>query len=205
MKAISARAVSSGNARENRIPGEGAAMGMAAAKFWTIAELDALPDDGNKYEVIDGELLVTPEPTQEHQHILSRLTWLLYPFVNAHDLGMVFDSHSSVRVSGASVEPDLMVRQPAEDVKQPWEDAPIPILVVEVHSPGTRRRDQVHKRNFYMSRGVPEYWMVDPERGSITQVRPGRDDIIARDTITWRPVGSDAELTFEITQIFGPR
>jgi Uma2 family endonuclease len=180
-------------------------MGMAAAKFWTIAELDALPDDGNKYEVIDGELLVTPEPTQEHQHILSRLTWLLYPFVNAHDLGMVFDSHTSVRVPGASVEPDLMVRQPAEDVHQRWEDAPTPILVVEVHSPGTRRRDQVHKRNFYMSRGIPEYWMIDPEQECIVQVRPTHDDIIARETITWRPPNTHAVLALEVPRIFGLR
>jgi Uma2 family endonuclease len=180
-------------------------MGMAAAKFWTIPELDALPDDGNKYEVIDGELLVTPEPTQEHQTIIARLNAMVLPFVLANNLGLLFQARAVVRVAGSSVEPDLMVRQPAEDVKQPWEDAPIPSLVVEVHSPGTRHRDQMHKCNFYLARGIPEYWMIDPEQECIVQVRPTHDDIIARETITWRPPNTHAVLALEVPRIFGLR
>lgn len=176
-------------------------MEMAAAKFWTIEELDQLPDDGNTYEVVDGELFVTPAPTFGHEKIIAILARLLDRFVEEHGLGLTFSGRPTVRVRPSSVEPDIIVSPPADDSGQSWEGAPTPLLVVEVHSPSTRRRDRLQKRDFYMSCRIPEYWMVDPERRCITQVRPGRDDVVAVDTITWRPPGTDAELTFEIATL----
>jgi Uma2 family endonuclease len=178
-------------------------MAMAAAKFWTVEELDQLPDDGNKYEVIDGELFVTPAPAQGHEHVIARLTALLVPVVVAHGLGMVFPGRPVVRAPGSSVEPDLIVRQPVDDPNQPWEQAPLPTLVVEVQSPSTRRRDKLQKRDFYLRCGIPEYWMIDPDARCITQVRPGMPDVIAVDSITWRPAGTTVELTFDVAQVFG--
>jgi Uma2 family endonuclease len=203
MMVISMRAVFSGHARETSKPGEGARMAMAAARFWTIEELDSLPDDGNKYEVIDGKLFVTPEPTPTHEHIIARLTRVLDRFAEENGLGMVFGGHSVVRVPGSSVEPDLMVRESFDDPPRPWLEAPIPILVIEVHSPSTRRRDQLQKRDFYARIGVAEYWMIDPVARQITQVRPGAPDVVSVDTVSWRPPGTNSELTLEIAALFG--
>jgi len=176
---------------------------MPAAKCWTLEELDSLPDDGNKYEVIDGELFVTPAPIPAHEYALARLAAILIPFVELRALGLVLWGSATVRVAGSSVEPDLMVRQMSDPPPLRWEDVPLPILVVEVHSPSTRRRDQLQKRDFYIRAGIAEYWMIDPEARSVTQVRPGVDDVIATDTITWRPPAAAADLTFDVARLFG--
>lgn len=183
-------------------------MAMAAAKFWTLEELDSLPDDdGNRYEVIDGELFVTPAPMPRHEHVLARLAPILTPFVELHSLGVVLWGNGAVRLARSSVQPDLMVRHMTDDddPKLRWEDVPLPILVVEILSPSTRRRDQLQKRDFYLSRGIPEYWMVDPDNRSISQVRAGHVDTVSSDTITWRPPGTAAELTILVSRIFGSK
>ncbi|MGQ0537659.1 MAG: Uma2 family endonuclease, partial [Gemmatimonadaceae bacterium] len=108
-----------------------------ATKRWTLEELHSLPDDGNKYELINGELLVTPPPTDEHETIIARLSRILDPYVAKHGLGLVYRPRSVVRTEGSEVEPDLMVRQPQGHRKAKWESAPIPSLVVEVLSPYT--------------------------------------------------------------------
>src|SRR5438270_1344414 len=77
---------------------------------WTIEELHRLPDDGNKYEVLDGELFVTPAPSEAHEDILAHLTRIIDPFVARHNLGYVYHPRSVVRTQGSEVEPDLMVR-----------------------------------------------------------------------------------------------
>ena len=65
-------------------------MANRAKKRWTLEELDSLPDDGNKYELIHGELFVTPAPTFQHETILARLTRILDPYVAANNLGFVY-------------------------------------------------------------------------------------------------------------------
>src|SRR2546430_9950820 len=97
-------------------------MHMAArAKQWTLREVHSLPDDGNKYELVRGELFVTPPPTDEHETILARLTRLLDPYVAAHGLGFIYHPRAVLRFEGSEVEPDLMVRQPQADPEAPWE------------------------------------------------------------------------------------
>src|SRR5512138_944881 len=107
-------------------------------KKWTLEELDSLPDDGNKYELIHGDLFVTPAPTQSHETILARLTRILDPYVGANDLGYVYRPRAVIIVGDdTEVEPDLTVRQPPEDASAGWASVPLPILVVEVISDST--------------------------------------------------------------------
>ena len=80
-------------------------------KRWTLEELHRLPDDGNKYELVRGNLFVTPAPTEAHETILARLTMILVPYVAANELGLVYRPRAVVRFDGSEVEPDLMVRQ----------------------------------------------------------------------------------------------
>lgn len=173
------------------------------AKVWTLEELHSLPDDGNKYELVHGELFVTPAPTVQHEEILARLTHILAPFVAANELGHVYHPRSVIRFQGSEVEPDLMVRQPHPEPDAGWASWPAPSLVVEVISPGTRRRDQEQKKMFYREAGVTEYWIVDPERRSITVVRDGKDDHVETERFEWRPPDQHGTLSIAVNQLFG--
>ena len=171
-------------------------------KQWTLEELHSLPDDGNKYELIHGELFVTPPPTDDHETICSRLTRILDPYVAANGLGHVYHPRAVLRSEGSEVEPDLMVR--AEQSRgSSWDHAPIPILIVEVLSGSTRRRDNNQKRGFYVDTGVAEYWMVDPERRTITVVRAEREDHVASTEFLWYPPGVRSPLAITVARAFG--
>ena len=121
-------------------------MHMARPKRrWTIEELHSLPDDGNKYELIHGELFVTPAPSDNHETVGARLTRLIDPYVAANGLGLIYRPRAVVRIADdTEVEPDLMVRQPQNEPDASWAGAPLPILVVEITSDSTRRRDRTH-------------------------------------------------------------
>src|SRR3954463_14218381 len=103
-------------------------MHMAAeTKRWTLEEVHRLPDDGNKYELVRGDLFVTPPPSEDHETILARLSRLLDSYVEQHALGMIYHRRSVVRFEGSEVEPDLMVRQPRSRPVKDWVDAPVPV------------------------------------------------------------------------------
>ena len=172
-------------------------------KRWTLAELHSLPDDGNKYELVRGELFVTPPPTEEHETILALLSRILEPYVAANDLGLVYRPRAVVRRKGSEVEPDLMVRRPRTGKRRDWTNAPLPILLVEVLSGSTRRRDFGPKRDFYVDIGIPEYWIVDPDGMEIHVLRPGCEDELATDRLIWAPAGAKAPLNIELREVFG--
>lgn len=178
-------------------------MPMAAtSQRWTLDQLHSLPDDGNKYELVRGELFVTPAPTRTHESILARLTRILDPYVAAHSLGYVFHPRAVVRFDGSETEPDLLVRK--DDAPElDWEAAPTPSLVVEVLSPSTRRRDRVEKRQFYLDAGAATYWIVDADARTVTVVRHRETDLVARETVDWHPAGASAELTVRLNEVFG--
>ena len=174
-------------------------------RIWTWEEFQRLPDEpGVAYEFVDGELWVTPPPTEYHNEILARLNAILVPYVVAQGLGLVYLPRAAFRAGrGTQLEPDLMVRQPHPDRRGSWETAPRPILVVEVVSPSSRRRDYGRKRDIYTEHVIPEYWIVDGDERSVTVAQPGRDPIAVRDVLTWNPAGAREPLTFTLSQLFG--
>lgn len=175
----------------------------AASKQWTLDELHSLPDDGNKYELIHGELFVTPAPTNDHETILARLSDMLTPYVRANGLGRIYHPRAVFRFEGSEVEPDLMVRAEAPGIVNAWERAPLPILIVEVSSPTTRRRDRTYKKDFYTEARIPEYWMIDPERRTVIVARPGEEARESSGTLVWRPDGAVEPLEIDLTELFG--
>ena len=177
------------------------AMSMPA-KAWTLEELHRLPDDGNKYELIRGELFVTPSPAVDHEEVLARLSAMLTAYVEKHGLGRVYHPRAVIRFEGSEAEPDLMVRAvPTGRHGNAWEKLPPPLLVVEVLSPFTRRRDLLQKREYYLDAGVGEYWVLDGERREIRVIRRGVDDLLIGDALVWRGVPEDP-LTLELTVLF---
>jgi Uma2 family endonuclease len=172
------------------------------AKAWTLEELHRLPDDGNKYEVIRGELFVTPPPSVDHEEVLARLTDVLAEYVKKHGLGRVYHPRAVVRFEGSEAEPDLMVRGVPSGVHgNAWEKLPPPLLVVEALSPTTRRRDLVHKREYYLDAGVGEYWVLDGDRREIRVIRRGDADVIARESLVWRAAPAEA-LVLDVAALF---
>src|SRR5687767_2161374 len=140
---------------------------------WTLAELHRLPDDGNRYELVRGDLFVTPPPSYGHQRIQSVLAALLQPYVATHALGSVCFPRSVIRLApDTEVEPDLMVRPVPQPLPESWDSAPMPILVVEIASDTTHRRDRIDKRRACVEAPIPEYWVVDGDRRTIRVARP---------------------------------
>jgi len=181
-------------------------MGMPqSATVWTAAMVRALPDDGNRYEVVDGELLVTPAPTWTHQRAVREVTVLLVAFLKDTDLGDALFSPADIELDPhGMVQPDVFVQGLVEGRPAgAWNVGAPLLLVVEVLSPGTARADRTTKRRRYQRAGVPEYWIVDADARLIERWRPGdeRPDVLA-DTIDWRPAGAAAPLTIALGPLF---
>jgi Uma2 family endonuclease len=149
----------------------------AARREWTYRDLVALPDDRLRHELIDGEHVVTPSPAIPHQVILWNLTELLAPYLRAKAIGTALAGPVDVKFSPSTVlVPDLVyftADRFARVVNEKHATA-APDLVVEILSPGTRRRDKGRKRAVYDREGVQEYWIVDPEAQSVTTLRRPR-------------------------------
>jgi Uma2 family endonuclease len=115
---------------------------------WTVERVLALPDDGNRYEAVDGELLVTPAPSLVHQWAVQALYEQLSPFVKAHRIGRVFFSPADIELDRRTlVQPDLFV-VPLVEGRHPraWQEVRTLLLAVEVLSPSTARADRQVKR-----------------------------------------------------------
>lgn len=135
----------------------------------TYKDLDETPDDGRWYEILSGEMIVSPAPILKHQELVTRLAVLFYNFVVAHRLGVVYGAAPNVRLSPYDiVQPDIVyVSEGRAAILQGLMIEGAPDLVVEVFSPSTRQLDQARKAATYAAFGVREYWMVDPELESI--------------------------------------
>ncbi len=180
-------------------------MGMPEAlRRWTREEVLALPDDGQRHELFDGELVVTPAPRYRHQAVLSELDFVLATYTRTWKIGKLLRSPADLPLLGGQVaQPDLFVL-PHTRFAQDWSDAPVPLLAVEVASPSTVRYDRGLKRRSYQKAGVNEYWIVDPEARLIERWRPddARPEILL-ERITWQPDPAVEPLTVELTAIFG--
>jgi Uma2 family endonuclease len=132
---------------------------------WTYDDYLRLPDDGNRYEIIDGVLYVTNAPNFDHQFAVSEIHLQLGFFVKERKLGVVLTASFEIHLSGVAqpVQPDVFfivtAHQPRPGDKF-FEGAPD--LIVEVLSPASVRLDRSIKLNAYERAGVGEYWLVDP-------------------------------------------
>ena len=136
------------------------------------------PDDGMRHELIDGEHYVTPSPILRHQAISGRLHLAIGGWLRDHPSGQIFYAPLDVILSRFDVvEPDLLYvsNERATDLLSGNWVTGAPDLVVEIGSPGTRRRDETIKRRLYEGSNVVEYWVVDPEVDGIRVYRRSGD------------------------------
>ena len=132
----------------------------------TYEDFVLFPDDGKRHELIDGEHYVTPSPNTAHQRISGSLHLLIASWLETHPIGRIFYAPYDVVFSTFDVvEPDLLYlsNERAAQVLTPIHARGVPELVVEIASPGTRKRDETIKRRLYERVGVSEYWVVDPK------------------------------------------
>ena len=165
-------------------------MAMPATTRWTVEMVRALPDDGNRYEVIDGELFVTPSPALRHQDAVLAMASLVRPYVSAHGVGHVVVSPADVTFDdGSLVQPDVFVT-PLVGARRPrdWSEVKALLLAVEVLSPSTARADRRVKLRLYQRQHVPEYWIVDVDARLVERWRPAdeRPEILA-EHLEWQP------------------
>ena len=183
-------------------------MGMPAPPTtgWTVDMLETLPADGRRYELVEGELLVTPAPSLDHQRVVGALFSRLYAYLAHQPVGEVIVSPADVR-SGPrnSVQPDLFVmRRPVQPAPHGWPDLETLLLAIEVVSPSSARADRTVKRRLYQDRGIPEYWIIDFDGRVVERWRPGDDrPEILETTLEWRPEGCDRALVIELEKLFG--
>jgi len=131
----------------------------------TRADLDAMPDDGRRHELIDGVLVVTPAPSPTHQRVLARLHLQLAPGCPRH-LEILFAPLDVALADDTVMQPDLLVARREEFTSH---DLPVaPLLAVEILSPSTRRFDLMTKRSRYEAAGTASYWVIDPDLLTLT-------------------------------------
>jgi Uma2 family endonuclease len=181
------------------------AMAQLVERYWTAEDVLALPEDGNRYECIDGVLLVTPAPRRLHQRACLQLFRALDAFVTTHSLGEMLFSPADVELEpGTLVQPDVFVAQDgAGKALHLWSDIERLALAIEVLSPGTARRDRGLKREFYQRTGVGEYWIVDLDARLVERWTPGSErPEILRDLLRWSPRGEDPTLEIALPGFF---
>jgi Uma2 family endonuclease len=175
---------------------------------WTAQRVrDELLDDTRptpRYELVDGELLVTPSPDYPHQRAVKALLLAVDAYVEQHAIGEVLLSPSDVELEPDTiVQPDLYVAASGDPHGRRWSRADRMLLAVEVLSPGSARHDRVTKRRFYARVGVPEYWVVDLDARVVERTRPDDDRIeLCAQTLTWQPAAAPAPLVIDLVELF---
>jgi Uma2 family endonuclease len=181
-------------------------MGMPAQNTeWTAEMVRALPEDGNRYEVLDGALLVSPAPRHAHQRALRLLYDQLAPYVHEQHLGEVLWSPADIEFSKRDmVQPDLFViPAPLAHQVKDWSDVTALLLVVEVLSPSTAFGDRNRKRPVYQKQRIPEYWIVDLDARLVERWKP--DDAqpeVLLDSLIWNPRSEIAPLRIDLHSYF---
>ncbi len=161
---------------------------------WDRAKWEQLPDDGNRYEVIDGVLYMTTAPSAFHQWILRQIIRILYAQIDDTNIGITFWSPMGVFMPGCDpVQPDLLVIRTSDlSIIHDRRVYGVPALLIEVLSPSNAEKDTEIKRKAYAQAGVPEYWIVRPATRDVL-VYTDPDDALG-DYVQSQRVASDAEL-----------
>ena len=177
-------------------------MGMPARQTdWTAEMVRALPDDGKRYEVLDGALYVSPAPSRQHQRAVRLLLVILDEYCRRHSLGEALDSPADIEFSEHHLlQPDVFV---VPTIGTSWSEIKALLLTVEVLAPATARVDRHEKRPTYQRFQVPEYWIVDLDARTFERWRPDdtRPEVLL-DVITWQPRDGIPPLEIRLPEFF---
>ncbi len=174
-----------------------------APEYYTAEMVRALPDDGQRYEVVWGELPVTPAPVKRHQRVVGRLHAALHAYCAGTNVGEALMSPADISWDADSlVQPDVFVVAP-EHANHEWKDIRHLRLVIEVLSPTTASRDRFQKRRLYQENGVETLWLVDPDRRLVETWTPERMlPVVETERVLWHPAETPEELRIELKELF---
>jgi Uma2 family endonuclease len=167
----------------------------------------ALPDDRNRYELVHGELLVSPMPRVWHQEIVLRLMFSLGTYLDAHPVGSLLMAPADISWGrdDVLVQPDVFVVPLAEARTLEWSSIHYLLLVAEVLSPSNPENDRFKKRRQYQETRVPLYWIVDADQQYVELWHPDdRFPTIEREQLVWHPDGAAAPFTLPLAELFRP-
>jgi Uma2 family endonuclease len=179
------------------------------ARRYSVAEVLEFPPDGNRYEVVAGELLVSPAPRDRHQLIVTRLMVALLDYLRPLRLAdCLLTSPADITwgvppdVAEDLVQPDVFVIEPGQEFRD-WVDVERLALAAEVSSPSTARGDRVVKRPTYQRHGVGTYWIVDDDARLVEVWHPGDDrPAIVTGVLTWRLGQAAPEMRLAVEELF---
>jgi Uma2 family endonuclease len=181
--------------------------GSPAPRLYYSADMVRdLPDDGNRYETVFGELLVTPAPRAWHQEIVARLSDELRAYLRTERVGHAMMSPADISWGADTlVQPDLFV-VPLEQARTlDWTRMRDLLLVAEVLSPNTARADRFAKRRLYQEQGVQLYWVVDGDERLVEVWTPeSQFPTMERRRLVWEPAGAARPFSLELGELFRP-
>ena len=181
-------------------------MGMPhTARRYTVEEVLAFPSDGNRCELVHGELLVSPTPRYRHQLVVTRFLGRLLRYLEPYgDLAQALVSPADITwgTEDDLAQPDIFV-VPVRETSDQWSSIRTLLLAVEVLSPSTARYDRITKRRLYQEHGVLTYWVVDPDARLVEVWHPGDDrPEIVTDRLVWAVAPDAPALVIELEDVF---
>jgi Uma2 family endonuclease len=179
-----------------------------ARRRWTAEEVRALQREdapAPRFELIDGDLYVTPSPTPEHQRATGLLFRALSGYVEDQNIGEVFTAPADIGLEPESVlQPDIFVVPARVPRAAGWRSVRSLLLAVEILSPSTARADRVAKRRYFTRNAVPEYWIVDLDARLLERWRPGEErGELLTEAVEWRPRAELEPLRLDLAEFFG--
>ena len=149
----------------------------------TIADIDAMPEDGNRYEIIEGELFVSRAPSLKHQRVFRKLLVAIATYLDLNPIGEIVPGPGVVFSDFSGVIPDIAYvgNERLKEIARGERLTGAPDLIVEILSPGAEneRRDKHAKRQLYRKYGVTEYWVVDPAKLTVEVYRTSKLKLVA--------------------------
>src|SRR6266480_2216767 len=176
-------------------------MAMAiSVPLYTVDDLENFPDDGNRYELLDGVLLVTPQAAAVHQVVANRIQTELSVSLQKPGLAHVVGPGAVVRMPRTQLQPDILVYPARFSPTTDWRKITEHWLAVEVLSRSSRVYDREIKRDAYIALGVPEVWLVDRWNMAVEVSRARGKSRVVRDRVRWRIART--EITIDLSEVF---
>ena len=177
-------------------------MGMALSiPHYTVEDLEQFPDDGTRYELLDGVLLVTPQASLRHQVIATRLATMLSTGM-PKGVGEVVGPGAVVRAPLTQLQPDVLVYPAGFGLNVGWQDVTRHWLAVEIISRSSRVYDREFKRDAYFALGVREVWLIDPWAKSVEICRVPGGGVVTTERFTWSVPDAGISVDVDVAALF---
>jgi Uma2 family endonuclease len=171
---------------------------------FTTDDLRTFPEDGQRYELLEGLLLVTPAPGSAHQVVLGRLLVAVHQYLAADGLAYAVSPGEIEIAPKTLLDPDLLVFPATYAPGTPWRKIGGWWLAAEVLSPSSRMYDRAYKRDAYLSLGVREVWLVDLDERAVFVSRRGEAgrDVRHAGELRWTPEEMREPLSIDVASLF---